>query len=343
MPLSLACPSCRSKLKAPDAALGKTLQCPRCGAPVLVTGLPAVPPTPRIEDAPKAAVTPAPPPQEPILNLPEDLLPAANQQIEEIPEVEEPDYEIVEEDEIEEVEEVEEVEDEEVLDALPARVGLLDRDRVIIKGLSGGWSNAFKKTLEYHLLDPKTRKRIGIGREAPGSGVDALQVLFGKGMFPTQLEVWERNERDLVFWMRRPPRIIGIGAVLKVEVFDHRDRPVGTLQAKGFFTQQMNMNVLDAGGELIGDVKMPFFTSGYTLTFRSKNGKELGSASAAGKLVEQRGIRWFPRGSVWAVSAGKAIADSPALKTLLLAAPLAWDLGFYDYVHTRGGLGGVIG
>jgi len=87
---------------------------------------------------------------------------------------------------------------------------------------------------------------------------------------------------------------------------------------------------------------MPFFQAGYTLTFRTTRGKELGSASAGGKLVEQRGIRWFPRGSVWAVSAGKSIADSPALKMLLLAAPLAWDLGFYDYVNGGGGIGGVI-
>lgn len=36
MPFSLSCPACGARLKAPDAAAGRTLRCPKCGGPVAV-------------------------------------------------------------------------------------------------------------------------------------------------------------------------------------------------------------------------------------------------------------------------------------------------------------------
>jgi hypothetical protein len=36
MPLSLSCPGCAARLKAPDAAAGRTLRCPRCQAAIPV-------------------------------------------------------------------------------------------------------------------------------------------------------------------------------------------------------------------------------------------------------------------------------------------------------------------
>lgn len=43
MSIAVACPSCRTRLDAPDEAAGQSLPCPRCGASVAV---PAVPPAP---------------------------------------------------------------------------------------------------------------------------------------------------------------------------------------------------------------------------------------------------------------------------------------------------------
>src|ERR1051326_4614897 len=56
MPISLTCAGCSSKLKAPDQALGHTLKCPRCSAPVKVvapdpqTEVRAPAPTPSEQD-----------------------------------------------------------------------------------------------------------------------------------------------------------------------------------------------------------------------------------------------------------------------------------------------------
>src|SRR5947209_19454246 len=36
MPFSLSCPGCGSRLRAPDAAAGRALRCPKCDGPVVV-------------------------------------------------------------------------------------------------------------------------------------------------------------------------------------------------------------------------------------------------------------------------------------------------------------------
>jgi hypothetical protein len=37
MPISVACPGCSTKFKAPDAAAGKRIKCPKCGGAIAVT------------------------------------------------------------------------------------------------------------------------------------------------------------------------------------------------------------------------------------------------------------------------------------------------------------------
>jgi hypothetical protein len=46
MPISVVCPSCSAKIKAPDAAAGKRLPCPKCKQPFVVeTRAEGAPPT----------------------------------------------------------------------------------------------------------------------------------------------------------------------------------------------------------------------------------------------------------------------------------------------------------
>jgi len=54
VPVSIACPSCKAKLKAPDALVGKNVKCPGCGKPVLVKAPApaAVPAGPKADPAP---------------------------------------------------------------------------------------------------------------------------------------------------------------------------------------------------------------------------------------------------------------------------------------------------
>ncbi len=46
MPIAVVCPACKSKLKAPDSLVGKTVKCPSCSKPVLVKAAAAPPPAP---------------------------------------------------------------------------------------------------------------------------------------------------------------------------------------------------------------------------------------------------------------------------------------------------------
>src|SRR5579862_7458626 len=53
MSISVACPTCGSRLKAPDNAAGKTVKCPKCAAPITVP----------VESMPTAEMASDPPPQ----------------------------------------------------------------------------------------------------------------------------------------------------------------------------------------------------------------------------------------------------------------------------------------
>jgi DNA-directed RNA polymerase subunit RPC12/RpoP len=52
MPLTIICPSCSAKIKAPDAAIGKTVKCPKCSSPMIIS---APPPEPEIVEAVEVA------------------------------------------------------------------------------------------------------------------------------------------------------------------------------------------------------------------------------------------------------------------------------------------------
>src|SRR5262245_41995906 len=60
MPIALSCPTCRARVKAPDAAVGHTLKCPACKKPVPVAAPPPAPEA-RANGAPAGANKGKPP------------------------------------------------------------------------------------------------------------------------------------------------------------------------------------------------------------------------------------------------------------------------------------------
>src|SRR5439155_18534619 len=53
MPFNIACPSCGALIKVGDAAIGKTVKCPKCASPMIVADpAPAPKPKPRPRPAP---------------------------------------------------------------------------------------------------------------------------------------------------------------------------------------------------------------------------------------------------------------------------------------------------
>lgn len=59
MPVTIVCPACKSKLKAPDNLIGKAVKCPSCAKSILVKAA-ASAPAPAPAPAPKKPVKPAP-------------------------------------------------------------------------------------------------------------------------------------------------------------------------------------------------------------------------------------------------------------------------------------------
>lgn len=72
MPITVSCPSCASKLKAPDHLAGRTLACPRCKTPV------AVPSSAHPGPAPRQAIKPPPPVPRPPAELVVEVVPGAD-------------------------------------------------------------------------------------------------------------------------------------------------------------------------------------------------------------------------------------------------------------------------
>jgi hypothetical protein len=60
MPITLICPSCSARLKAPETAVGKTVKCPKCGLSMAVTA-PAEPPSDVVETVFEVEEQPAAP------------------------------------------------------------------------------------------------------------------------------------------------------------------------------------------------------------------------------------------------------------------------------------------
>lgn len=83
MPVTVLCPSCKAKLKAPDNLVGKNVKCPGCGSAVLVKAMAAVAPaaapkaasgsTPKAPALAKAKPAPPPPKPEPPLEELDEL------------------------------------------------------------------------------------------------------------------------------------------------------------------------------------------------------------------------------------------------------------------------------
>jgi uncharacterized Tic20 family protein/DNA-directed RNA polymerase subunit RPC12/RpoP len=61
MPVTVLCPSCKAKLKAPDALVGKAVKCPGCGSAVLVKAVAAAAPAAAPNAVAKGKTAPPPP------------------------------------------------------------------------------------------------------------------------------------------------------------------------------------------------------------------------------------------------------------------------------------------
>src|SRR5262249_53937511 len=74
MPVTVVCPACKAKLKAPDTLIGKTVKCPGCTKPVVVkAAAPTQTPAPAVKKPVKQPAPPVLEEAEPLDDMEEEL------------------------------------------------------------------------------------------------------------------------------------------------------------------------------------------------------------------------------------------------------------------------------
>jgi hypothetical protein len=319
MPISMPCPGCGAKLKAPDAAAGRTLTCPSCKTPVLLPGEP-LPPPPRRSAAPTTVQKPnrptlarqAPPPEDDIPGLkPLDDLDV----LEEVPEEEG-------------VEALEEVPDEE-LDVLE-EVGAVrpvrreqdyDWSRILRLGLIHVRARQGSHLGCYDLCDPYSHKRLGEAIEVRESTLMTAGAVL-ETTEGVRLELREGRYGDLLGMVRRPADM-PIGSTLKI--VDEKDRTLGKFERAAWknLTERPRPIVAERGRELLIQPDL----SRWRLVFRTEDGEEVGEMISESSY-EGRGARahWFAKGASCYLRFRSTLAAHPRDKLLFLAVSLAMDI-----------------
>lgn len=359
MPLAIRCPTCKATLKAPDAAAGRTLNCPGCKTPVT---FPAAKPKPAPaashstlpDEMPRLKDDPHPPkaPAIPDMTLPEDrplrderpaarTAPSAKQ-----PEEVYGDFEVIE-DEEETVEEVLPAEEEEELDELevvgeddmaeveevvPADAGecsAYDDSRLLrlgllhIRGRTGSLVSTMMKmdNAEYDILDPDSGKRVGEALEVRSSGQQAVRFFVGRALMDTRVEICEGRDRAVLATIRRPPYLWESA----LEVLDADDRVLATFKRAPFqaLTGQPIWLMSPGGRKLLR--MEPRIWEGKML-FLTRDGKKVGEMMTEAAYERRIKIQWNPRGGRYYFSFKRELDARPLDKLLFLCGGLGIDL-----------------
>jgi hypothetical protein len=291
MAISLPCPVCNATLKAPDAAAGRTLQCPGCLTPVLIPGR-------------------LPPPNKPAQK--EEILDAV----------------AVAEDELDVLEEVDD--GGELEEVVPVTAGdllgdsrLLRQREITIRARKYdiGAKYIDQDLRDYDLCLPEGGKRLGRAREVRDAGTQAARLL-GFGQFASKyLEICEGPDAELLATIRRAPMPMGLKQAL--EICDADDRALGLFERStwGALLQESVWITSPSGRKKILQMK-PQLSRGRCL-FLTPGGRP-----AAELVLAEQGIRvhWVKRdASSYHLRFRPALDDRPRDKLLCLAVALGLE------------------
>jgi hypothetical protein len=359
MPITLPCPGCSAKLKAPDAAAGRTLTCPGCKTPVLIPGEPPdpnLPPLPRPAantavqspaNKPTTATKPPAPPKEEKQEK-DYFTDYARQPPSGQPKDEDvyTDFEVVGEDPdvldevvpVEEgVEALEEVPDEGELDSLEEvgaprrRVDDFRWSRILrlgvihVRGHQGSFVDGFTKEDHrgYDLCDPHERLILGEAREVRDTQTQVLRHFVDRELLTAHLEIREGRYGDLLAEVRRPAYLM-TGSTL--EITDADNRVLGQFQRSPWkaLTQQPMWITSERGQKLL---KIQPEFSRWRLAFQTVDGEEVGEMISEG-AYEGGGMRlhWFARGMSYYLRFRPLMDNRPEDKLLFLAVTLGMEL-----------------
>jgi hypothetical protein len=339
MPITVPCPGCGARLKAPDTAAGRILNCPGCLTPVqMPLAAPAPPRTPPApptalrsppretqrktdydELPPPPAARPAgPPPLQSFDQLDNARLIGDEDQLdvlEEVPPEPLDALEEVSEDEIESL--------EEVLPAVAARP----------QG-PFAWSAVFRLPLihvrgrlgsalgSYDLCDPRARKRLGEALEVRESALMAAGGVL-ETTNSARSEIREGRYGDLVAMVMRPADDPN-GCTL--QVVDDKQEVHGKFDKipwKKLTWEEPIVITMERGRKMLVHLD----EKRWRLVLKNERGEELGEMIAE-STYEGRQVRprWFGRGNSFFLRFKPVMDSRPRDKLMFLAVVLGMDL-----------------
>src|SRR5438132_166615 len=101
---------------------------------------------------------------------------------------------------------------------------MLEQQHFLIKERIAFW----KTTDIYDIFNPETGKQVGQAEEVVSGFIRALRLFVSKKWMPLTIEVREHPEGALVFYLRKPVRLIRE----TVEVYDAEGHKLGYFQSK---------------------------------------------------------------------------------------------------------------
>jgi hypothetical protein len=352
MPFSVSCPGCGAKLKAPDSAAGRILNCPGCLTPVQMplvaapaspprAAPPAAPPPPRNPPAPPTSMRPTAGPgqrQTDFEELPPPPLPVVQplsmprfDQLEEVKLVgDEEQLDVLEEvppeESLDSLEEVSEQELESLEEVLPAGVAKAQGPF--------SWSVIFRLSLihvrgrlgsalgSYDLCDPRARKRLGEALEVRESA-----LMQAGGVLETtnsaRSEIREGRYGDLVAMVLRPADDPN-GTTL--QVVDDKEEIHGKFEKlpwKKLTWEEPIIINMERGRKMLVHLD----EKRWRLVLKNERGEELGEMIAE-SAYEGRQVRprWFGRGNSFYLRFRPVLDSRPRDKLMFLAVILGMDL-----------------
>lgn len=329
MPILLTCPACMTKLKAPESLAGRKIKCPKCGSPVAVPSG-SEPRRPAAVEADRGAITRRP------KEAPAPAVKAKRQADEEATTREPRRRTGTAKRRRDEADDFDELE---IVRPGPGRSvespaaswetsTLGRRERLLVCQSSVFQLKSFVYR-DFDILDPVTKKRVGIASDCPGLLVQCLRVLnFGRfsmrNLLPTTLEVRENEEGPLLFGLRRAPQLLKW--FVTVEIYDGAGGLIGYFRNKllslfGGFT------VYDGEDQKVAELKLQMGLPP-KFVFVTADGDSMGSIYPEGarEAIEQKKttvVTTIGRRLGLDLRVSERMRDDPTARLLMLACVLA--------------------
>jgi len=181
-------------------------------------------------------------------------------------------------------------------------------------------ASLLKLTDTYDILDPETKKSVGIAKDEPPTWAKFLRLLLKKPLLPTFVRVYESENSPAVISLQKKPGFLRTTVI----VTDAANREIGRFRSK-LFSFGGGFHVFDRTGREIAHVKGDW--KGWNFKMLDERGQELGVVT---KKWAGIGKEMFTTADNYMISLNDQVAGQPDQAPLLLAAGLAIDIVYKE-------------